>query len=111
MHAPYKHFDRHMNAIRARLADSAGQPAAAAPSTAAPSTAAAGAAASEQNGAPAASSGSPGEQPPFYVVCRRGNDSQRALAALRRAGISNGVDVVGGMEAWALEVDSSFPTY
>lgn len=111
MHAPYKHFDRHMNAIRARLADSAGQPAAAAPSTAAPSTAAAVAAASEQNGAPAASSGSPGEKPPFYVVCRRGNDSQRALAALRRAGISNGVDVVGGMEAWALEVDSSFPTY
>ncbi|PRW57410.1 Adenylyltransferase and sulfurtransferase MOCS3 [Chlorella sorokiniana] len=103
MHTPYKYFDRHLDAIRTRLgASAAAQPATAA---GAANAAAAGDTAAEQNGTDTASS------PPFYVVCRRGNDSQRALAALRRAGISQGIDVVGGMEGWAREVDTSFPTY
>lgn len=96
LHAPYKHFDRHLGTIRQRLAG--GSPAAAgAAGAAAPS----GAATSDEQGPP----------PPLYVVCRRGNDSQRAVAALRAAGIRHSVDVVGGMEGWAREVDPSFPTY
>ncbi|GAB4818434.1 hypothetical protein N2152v2_005480 [Parachlorella kessleri] len=47
----------------------------------------------------------------LYVLCRRGNDSQRAVARLRQLGIVHGVDVVGGMEAWAQQVDPDFPTY
>jgi adenylyltransferase/sulfurtransferase len=46
-----------------------------------------------------------------YVVCRRGNDSQRAVARLRELGIKHAVDMVGGMEAWGLEIDHSFPVY
>lgn len=108
MHAPYKSFDRHLDAIRARLVAAAVQPAAAEqPAAAGGATAAA----VQQNGVPTSPSSSTKDQPPFYVVCRRGNDSQRAVAALRRAGISQGVDVVGGMEGWAREVDTSFPTY
>ena len=101
MHAPYKHFDRHLDAIRQRLASAAGAEA---------GEAAVGDSGAAANGGPSSSSSS-AEQRPLYVVCRRGNDSQRAVAALRRAGISHGVDVVGGMEAWARDVDPSFPTY
>ncbi|EFN55933.1 hypothetical protein CHLNCDRAFT_22673 [Chlorella variabilis] len=53
----------------------------------------------------------PPAHPPLYVVCRRGNDSQRAVARLRELGMAHAVDVVGGMEAWAHEVDPGFPTY
>eukprot|EP00877_Chromochloris_zofingiensis_P010503 jgi/Chrzof1/5706/Cz16g12150.t1 len=47
--------------------------------------------------------------PSVYVVCRRGNDSQLAVERLRQAGIYTAVDVVGGMQAWAKEVDSDMP--
>lgn len=45
-------------------------------------------------------------------MCRLGNDSQLAVDALRNAG-SKGVvqDLVGGLRAWAGEVDRSFPVY
>lgn len=62
-----------------------------------------------------------------FVVCRLGNDSQMAARALRDAlyaregpNISNAhdeetshqvVDVIGGLRAWAQEVDPSFPIY
>jgi adenylyltransferase/sulfurtransferase len=42
------------------------------------------------------------------VLCRRGNHSQLAVERLRRAGVA-AVDVVGGYEAWAAEVDESLP--
>ncbi|KAG8778060.1 Urmylation protein, partial [Serendipita sp. 398] len=54
----------------------------------------------------------------IYIVCRLGNDSQiaaEALRDLRRA--SSGFeaviikDVIGGLRAWAKEVDASFPIY
>ena len=90
LHTPYKHFDRHLDAIRQCLAEAAS-----------PSSNGSSSAAEEQQQAP----------PPLYVVCRRGNDSQRAVAALRAAGVAHAVDVVGGMEAWAAEVDPGFPTY
>jgi len=47
-----------------------------------------------------------------YVVCRLGNDSQIAADALRRQ--SSGVevkDLIGGLNAWAQDVDPSFPVY
>ncbi|KAI9175828.1 hypothetical protein H9P43_006192 [Blastocladiella emersonii ATCC 22665] len=44
------------------------------------------------------------------VLCRRGNDSQRAVNDLRAAGIEC-ADVAGGLEAWSEQVDPSFPRY
>lgn len=100
MHAPFKHFDQHVQVVRDRLAAAAGGHAAAAPRAAQPQGV-------HQD------RGAEGVQPqaPLYVVCRRGNDSQRAVARLRQLGIVHAVDMVGGMEAWAREVDPSFPTY
>ncbi|KAF8688919.1 Adenylyltransferase and sulfurtransferase UBA4, partial [Rhizoctonia solani] len=66
---------------------------------------------------------------PTFVVCRLGNDSQVAVRALRgalqakedgsQANLDNAssaspqriVDVIGGLRAWAQEVDQSFPIY
>ncbi len=48
------------------------------------------------------------------VICRRGNQSQRALLALKAAGLGDAVgvvDVVGGMASWSREVDESCPIY
>ncbi|RPD54292.1 hypothetical protein L226DRAFT_516044 [Lentinus tigrinus ALCF2SS1-7] len=48
----------------------------------------------------------------LYVVCRLGNDSQVAVDAMRSAGKTGVVkDLVGGLQAWAREVDKSFPIY
>ena len=47
-----------------------------------------------------------------YVVCRLGNDSQIAADALRS--IHKGIvvrDLVGGLKAWAQDVDHEFPVY
>ena len=45
------------------------------------------------------------------VVCRRGNDSQRALQRIHEMGYTQGVDVIGGVESWARTVDPTFPLY
>ncbi|XP_047341242.1 adenylyltransferase and sulfurtransferase MOCS3 [Impatiens glandulifera] len=47
----------------------------------------------------------------LYVMCRRGNDSQRAVKYLHEMGFNSAKDIVGGIEAWAREVDPSLPTY
>ncbi|KAI1786774.1 hypothetical protein LXA43DRAFT_1032466 [Ganoderma leucocontextum] len=48
----------------------------------------------------------------LYVVCRLGNDSQLAVSALRNEGMTGVVkDLVGGLRAWAREVDGNFPVY
>jgi adenylyltransferase/sulfurtransferase len=61
----------------------------------------------------AAAGGVAGAAPPaLVVVCRRGNDSQRAVAALRgEPAAAHAVDLAGGMEAWAREADAEFPLY
>jgi len=46
-----------------------------------------------------------------YVVCRRGNQSQRAVQLLRLHGFENSRDIIGGMARWAIDVDPSFPVY
>ncbi|PSC70689.1 Adenylyltransferase and sulfurtransferase MOCS3 [Micractinium conductrix] len=104
VHAPYKHFSRHLDAIQERLAAAAGV-------SLPPPAAAAGQQGQQDGGGTEQQDGTAPPPPPLYVVCRRGNDSQRAVAALRAAGISHGVDVMGGMEGWAREVDQGFPTY
>ncbi|KAI3916794.1 hypothetical protein MKW98_026265, partial [Papaver atlanticum] len=47
----------------------------------------------------------------LYVVCRRGNDSQRAVDYLHKMGFSSAKDIVGGLESWAQNVDPNFPSY
>ncbi|KAL9441669.1 hypothetical protein AB3S75_020213 [Citrus x aurantiifolia] len=47
----------------------------------------------------------------LYVVCRRGNDSQRAVQALHKLGFTSARDIIGGLESWANDVDPSFPVY
>lgn len=51
---------------------------------------------------------------PVYVVCRRGNDSQKAVLKLEKALQDQNVvvrDLEGGLHAWARKVDSDFPIY
>ena len=45
------------------------------------------------------------------VVCRRGNQSQKALLQLHENGINHAKDVIGGVQSWSKDIDSSFPTY
>lgn len=47
----------------------------------------------------------------LYVICRRGNDSQRAVNYLQKIGFTSAKDIIGGLESWARDVDPSFPTY
>lgn len=48
---------------------------------------------------------------PIYTICRRGNDSQRALVKLQALGFSQILNVTGGVAAWSQYVDSNFPVY
>ncbi|KAE8713698.1 Adenylyltransferase and sulfurtransferase MOCS3 [Hibiscus syriacus] len=47
----------------------------------------------------------------LYVICRRGNDSQRAVECLQNMGFDLAKDIVGGLESWANDVDPNFPMY
>ncbi|KAK9689335.1 hypothetical protein RND81_09G053300 [Saponaria officinalis] len=47
----------------------------------------------------------------LYTVCRRGNDSQRAVEVLHKMGFTSAKDIVGGITSWAQEVDPNFPAY
>uniref|UniRef100_A0A8C7TPR3 Molybdenum cofactor synthesis 3 n=1 Tax=Oncorhynchus mykiss TaxID=8022 RepID=A0A8C7TPR3_ONCMY len=55
-------------------------------------------------------------QVPVYVICKLGNDSQKAVQVLERMSGSE-VDCVtannicGGLMAWAQKIDPSFPQY
>lgn len=46
-----------------------------------------------------------------YVICRRGNNSQVAVQLLHSAGITEAYDIIGGMTAYAEQVDPSLPKY
>ncbi|KAE9596377.1 hypothetical protein Lal_00048825 [Lupinus albus] len=52
-----------------------------------------------------------GSSAQLYVVCRRGNDSQRAVQSLQKMGFTSAKDIIGGLESWAHNVDPNFPTY
>jgi len=45
------------------------------------------------------------------VICRRGNQSQRALVELHNLGLNDAVDIIGGMQAWSLQIDDDYPIY
>ncbi|PON91906.1 Ubiquitin-activating enzyme E [Trema orientale] len=47
----------------------------------------------------------------LYVLCRRGNDSQRAVQYLHKMGFTSAKDIIGGLEGWARDVDPNFPMY
>lgn len=47
--------------------------------------------------------------PDVVVVCRRGNDSQHVVQALRAQGVTAAVDLAGGLSAWSH--DHAFPDY
>ena len=48
---------------------------------------------------------------PVVVVCRKGNDSQVAVSALKEEGIGEVKDLIGGLEAWQEYLDPSFLRY
>ena len=47
----------------------------------------------------------------LYVMCRRGNDSQRAVQYLHKMGFTSAKDIIGGLEGWARDVDPNLPMY
>ena len=48
----------------------------------------------------------------LLVICRLGNDSQIAVDALRKtAQTLIARDVIGGLRAWAKDIDHNFPIY
>ncbi len=47
----------------------------------------------------------------IIVYCHVGVRSTQAVAFLRRAGLSNARNMKGGIDAWALQVDSKMPRY
>ncbi|KAI4487439.1 PREDICTED: adenylyltransferase and sulfurtransferase MOCS3 [Polistes canadensis] len=49
-----------------------------------------------------------------YVLCRRGNDSQKAVQHLQKIFKDSKVnikDIIGGIHAWSNKIDSTFPIY
>ncbi|XP_015189229.1 PREDICTED: adenylyltransferase and sulfurtransferase MOCS3 [Polistes dominula] len=49
-----------------------------------------------------------------YVLCRRGNDSQKAVQHLQKIFKDSHVnikDIIGGIHAWSNKIDSTFPIY
>jgi rhodanese-related sulfurtransferase len=45
------------------------------------------------------------------VICHHGVRSRQVCFYLMRMGFNNVVNLIGGVEAWAHEVDSNMPTY
>lgn len=48
---------------------------------------------------------------PVVVTCHHGMRSLRAVSWLRGNGVANAVNLAGGIDAWAREVDASMSTY
>jgi rhodanese-related sulfurtransferase len=48
---------------------------------------------------------------PLVVLCHRGARSQMVVDFLRDAGFDNAVNLEGGIEAWACEIDQSIRRY
>ncbi|XP_033318230.1 adenylyltransferase and sulfurtransferase MOCS3 [Bombus bifarius] len=50
----------------------------------------------------------------LYVMCRRGNDSQKAVKSLQKIFQGSNLeikDVIGGIHAWSKKIDCTFPIY
>jgi rhodanese-related sulfurtransferase len=48
---------------------------------------------------------------PLVVVCHHGAHSQMVVDFLREAGFDNAVNLDGGVDAWACDIDPSMPRY
>lgn len=48
---------------------------------------------------------------PLVVLCHHGVRSQMVVDLLRKAGFDNAINLDGGIEAWACEIDRSMPRY
>lgn len=50
---------------------------------------------------------------PVFCLCRRGNDSQKAVKYLQQAlkGFAEPKDIIGGLHAWAKDINNDFPVY
>ncbi|XP_059612521.1 adenylyltransferase and sulfurtransferase MOCS3 [Phlebotomus argentipes] len=50
---------------------------------------------------------------PIFIVCRRGNDSQKAVKMLKEhiKGENAPKDIIGGLHAWTKNIDPGFPIY
>jgi rhodanese-related sulfurtransferase len=48
---------------------------------------------------------------PLVVLCHHGMRSGHAVAWLRANGFDNAVNLAGGIDAWAREIDSAMRTY
>jgi len=117
-HIPFEHLDARLEEVK-RLVGSNGKASAAADASNAEAGLPNGSCRAEpshpkqgtQNGEQKGHKGGGGASADckLYVMCRRGNNSQLAVARLREAGILNAVDVVGGMENWARSVDDTMP--
>jgi rhodanese-related sulfurtransferase len=51
------------------------------------------------------------EDAPIVCICHHGGRSMQVAAFLERNGFSHITNLTGGVHAWALQVDSSMPTY
>jgi rhodanese-related sulfurtransferase len=51
------------------------------------------------------------EDAPIVCICHHGARSMQVAAFLERNGFSHVTNLTGGVHAWALQVDSSMPTY
>jgi rhodanese-related sulfurtransferase len=47
----------------------------------------------------------------LVVICHHGARSQMVVDFLRNAGFDNAVNLDGGIDAWACDVDQSMPRY
>lgn len=51
------------------------------------------------------------EDAPIICICHHGARSASVATFLERNGFTQVINLAGGMHAWALQVDSSMPTY
>ena len=47
----------------------------------------------------------------LVVICRSGNRSGQVVSFLRQNGFDNATNLVGGINGWALEIDTSMDPY
>jgi rhodanese-related sulfurtransferase len=51
------------------------------------------------------------KETPIVTICHHGVRSLNAAAYLRGQGFSNTKSMMGGIDAWAVQIDSSIPQY
>lgn len=51
------------------------------------------------------------EESPIVCICHHGARSMQVAAWLEHYGFSNITNLTGGIHAWAVQVDSTMPTY